>query len=386
MASVRGPGTATRKGIPWDVEWIDADGRKLSKRFYDETQARKWAGKVEYQVQRGENTDPRAGRKTFRQVAEDWEATKLAARADTLAKYKRQLELYAFPEFGSRRIASITAAQVGKFVQSLRTTESGKPRRAGGIERIMYPTRAVFGYALDEGLIPRDPTRKVPNPGTEALGQDDFEGTALTPAKVAALATECQSHDLGNLIVWFVALTGVRAGELDRLNIGHVNALHRYVMVPGTKSKRSKSRRVDYAADLSPRLHAYLKTHPRKGDATAPLFYGRKATSGEPDPFSRLGAGTFYKRVFKPAAVRLGIGHIRFHDLRHTAGSWWIESGYSLEEVADRLGHADINFTRRTYIHQLHTRASASADQHAVWLAAQLKAPSNVVPLRKAAG
>lgn len=386
MAFVKA-GTPTKKGIPWDVEWFDADGVKRSKRFYDEGQASKWAGKVEYQVQRGENTDPRAGRKTFRQVAEDWEATKSRARPDTLAKYKRQLELYAFPEFGSRRIASITAAQVGKFVQSLRTTENGRPRRAGGIERIMYPTRAVFGYALGEGLIPRDPTRKVPNPDTEALGQDDFEGTALTPAQVAALATECgELHDLGELIVWFDALTGVRAGELDRLNIEHVNTLHQYVMVPGTKSRRSKNRRVDYADDLAPRLHAYLKKHPRRGDPSAPLFYGRKPVSGEADPLARLGAGTFYKRVFKPAAALLGLGYVRFHDLRHTAGSWWIESGYSLEEVADRLGHADINFTRRTYIHQLHTRASVSADQHAVWLATQLKAPSNVVPLRKVAG
>lgn len=250
----------------------------------------------------------------------------------------------------------------------------------------MYPVRAVFAYALGEGLVPRDPTRKVPNPGAETLGQDDFEGTALTPAQVAALATECgKAHEFGELIVWFVALTGVRAGELGRLDLGHINTRQRFVLVPGTKSRRSRGRRVDYGTDLAPRLHPFIEAHPRADERAAPLFY-IAGSRRQGDAMNRLDHSSFYKHTFKPAAVRISLGHVRFHDLRHTAGSWWIESGYSLEEVADRLGHADINFTRRTYIHQLHTRASASADKHALWLSAQLSA-TNVVPLRsKAAG
>lgn len=386
MARVRGPGAETAKGIPWDVCWTDADGRERSKRFYDETRAIKEAGKIEDQIRRGANTDPRAGRQTFKAVAEDWLATKVKARPATRAKYRQQLVDYALPAFGSRRIASITAADAGRFVESLYTTERDTPRQAAGVTRIMYPVRAVFAYALDEGYITRDPTRKVPNPSAETLGQEDFEGTALTPAQVAALAAACGAkHHLGELIVWFVALTGVRAGELERLDLGHVNALHRYVTVPGTKSRRSKGRRVDYAADLSPKLHAFVEQHPSAGDASAPLFYG-KASRTRIDPGKRMDQNRFYKRIFKPAAVKLGLPDVRFHDLRHTAGSWWIESGYSLEEVADRLGHADINFTRRTYIHQLHTRASQSADKHAVWLESQLTAPTNVVQLHRAAG
>jgi integrase len=56
----------------------------------------------------------------------------------------------------------------------------------------------------------------------------------------------------------------------------------------------------------------------------------------------------------------------------------------SLETVSARLGHADINFTRRTYIHQLHTRVEDDARRLDDWLTEQLAATGNVVHLRAA--
>jgi Phage integrase, N-terminal SAM-like domain len=134
MAHVRGPGTPTKKGIPWDVCWEDETGRARSKRFYDQQKAIKEAGRIEDSLRRGENTDPRAGRLTFKAVAEDWLATPQQARPPTRAKYRKLLENHAFPTFGARRIAAITAADVGRFVESLYTITNGKPRRAAGVE------------------------------------------------------------------------------------------------------------------------------------------------------------------------------------------------------------------------------------------------------------
>jgi integrase len=385
MAHVRGPGALTKKGVPWDVCWTDENGRDRSKRFYDEKKAIKEAGRIEDQLRRGENTDPKAGRQTVQEIAEDWLATPQKARPATRAKYQRLLELHAFPALGPRRIGSITAADVGRFVESLYTTERGKPRAASGIERIMYPVRAAFAYALDEGYITRNPARKVHNPEAETLGQEDFEGVALTPGQVAAIAAECaRRHEHGAAVVWFVALTGVRAGELARLDLSHLNTLRGYLTVPGTKSRRSRDRRVDYGSALTERLKPYLAAHPRASEPGAPLFFARD-NNANADPHRRFDPGTFYKRVFKPAAKAVGIPRVRFHDLRHTAGSWWIEAGISLETVSARLGHADINFTRRTYIHQLHTRVEEDARKLDDWLTNQSGRPTNVVPLRRTA-
>lgn len=102
---IRRSGAPTKKGQPLDLVWTDSAGVERNKRMYDEPQALREAGKIEQQLARGENTDPRAGRQTFRAVAEDWLATKIKARPDTRAQYKRQLTMHAFPAFGSRRIA-----------------------------------------------------------------------------------------------------------------------------------------------------------------------------------------------------------------------------------------------------------------------------------------
>jgi integrase len=40
------------------------------------------------------------------------------------------------------------------------------------------------------------------------------------------------------------------------------------------------------------------------------------------------------------------------HELRHTAGSVAVDAGVPLTEVADQLGHADVNMLARTYRHR----------------------------------
>lgn len=383
MAHVRGPGEPTKKGVPWDVCWEDADGRKRQKRFYDETKATKEAGRIEDALRRGENTDPAAGRKTFKAIAEDWLATKQKARKDTRARYRTILEQHAYPVWESRRIASITAADFGRFLEGLYTKPDGKPRPASGIERIMYPVRAVFAYALDEGYVSRDPCRKVHNPTAETLDQEPFEGIALSESQVRRLAVECGvRHPLGELIVWFVARTGVRAGELNRLNISHLHPKQHYVIVPGTKSRHSKGRRADYSTTLDSLLAPYLASHPRAEEPDAPLFFGREPSgTKELNPQRCFDARTFYKYTFKPAAKAVALPQVRLHDLRHTAGSWWVAAGLPIEEVSEQLGHADINFTKRVYIHELQARRDRNRRLLDEYDAQQAALPNNVIPI-----
>jgi integrase len=78
------------------------------------------------------------------------------------------------------------------------------------------------------------------------------------------------------------------------------------------------------------------------------LDYG---TSDAPRYWDRL---TFYRRHFRPAVARVGLPHdsytgVRFHDLRHTAGSQWVEDGHEMFYVSRWLGHASLAFTDRVY-------------------------------------
>lgn len=50
------------------------------------------------------------------------------------------------------------------------------------------------------------------------------------------------------------------------------------------------------------------------------------------------------------ALRRAGISDFRFHDLRHTAASYYIQNNTSLRELADILGHKTMQMTQR-YAH-----------------------------------
>ncbi|HET8971861.1 MAG TPA: tyrosine-type recombinase/integrase [Pseudolabrys sp.] len=48
-------------------------------------------------------------------------------------------------------------------------------------------------------------------------------------------------------------------------------------------------------------------------------------------------------------AKRAGVGHVSPHMLRHSAAVHMAEAGISMEEIAQFLGHDDVNTTRRVY-------------------------------------
>jgi integrase len=63
-----------------------------------------------------------------------------------------------------------------------------------------------------------------------------------------------------------------------------------------------------------------------------------------------LKRSTFRRVFWLPAIERAGIPGLRVHDMRHSAISWWANSGIPLADVRDRAGHSNISVTSR-YIH-----------------------------------
>ncbi|HIX89275.1 MAG TPA: tyrosine-type recombinase/integrase [Candidatus Agathobaculum pullicola] len=56
-------------------------------------------------------------------------------------------------------------------------------------------------------------------------------------------------------------------------------------------------------------------------------------------------------RNFPLPLDRIGLRHIRFHNLRHSCATLLIEEGASLKEVQDWLGHKNFTLTTDTYAH-----------------------------------
>lgn len=71
---------------------------------------------------------------------------------------------------------------------------------------------------------------------------------------------------------------------------------------------------------------------------------------------------TNFKRRWADAKAAAGIENLRFHDLRHTFGSWARQAGADLADIRDDMGHSSIGMTLR-YAHVKPDAAFTAADR-----------------------
>jgi integrase len=89
----------------------------------------------------------------------------------------------------------------------------------------------------------------------------------------------------------------------------------------------------------------------------APLFPGRHSsrggtTSGGVDQFDwakPIVVDNVYHNYFQPATKALGLGSVRFHDLRHPFATLALSAGEHYMQVSKWLGHSSYVLTLSTY-------------------------------------
>jgi integrase len=98
-------------------------------------------------------------------------------------------------------------------------------------------------------------------------------------------------------------------------------------------------------------------TTPHKGRAIVPMNRTVKAAlleakAGTLSGFVIEWAGkkvAAVKRGLRASAKRAGVGPVSPHMLRHSAAVHMAEAGIPMEEIAQFLGHSDVNVTRKVY-------------------------------------
>ena len=135
----------------------------------------------------------------------------------------------------------------------------------------------------------------------------------LTPDQVETLASHC-THPGVATAIRLAARTGLREAELLRAD----TIFDDCIVV--TKTKNDRPRLVPVPIDM---------------------------------PGLALPIGITYatlRTFFEAARKAAGMPDVRFHDLRHTAASWWAQAGANLGHIRDLLGHANLAVTSR-YTH-----------------------------------
>jgi integrase/recombinase XerD len=139
---------------------------------------------------------------------------------------------------------------------------------------------------------------------------------------------------------------GLRAGEVVRLKVKHIDTAQKIIRVEQGKGR--KDRQVMLSRDTLNLLRQWWKVRPARGDAGTPveerfLFPGRKA--GEPMSTRQL------NRLFHKAAEAAGIKKgVTLHGLRHSFATHLLERGTHLRTLQALLGHSKPETTAR-YAH-----------------------------------
>ena len=197
------------------------------------------------------------------------------------------------------------------------------------------------------------------------------EMTTLSEDQVTAFlqaAAGSQYRELFTVAVY----TGMRRSELlglrwkdvdlDLAQLSVTKTLHRtadkgFVF---TEPKTAKSRRT---IALSPSICILLRKL-REYQIAEKLLLGLKFKDDDlvfskPDGahYDPSGVTHAFKRIVK----RLGLPHVRLHDLRHTHASLMLKQGIHPKIVSERLGHSNIGITLDTYSHVMPGLQEAAA-------------------------
>lgn len=214
--------------------------------------------------------------------------------------------------------------------------------------------------AVDEGLIPRDPTRKVVIKGAPPKKKKPkFLNKYELHKLMDSLELSCTSGVSWEWLIALIAKTGLRFSEALAITPGDFDFAHQTLSVSKTWDYKNgggfsptKNKSSVRKVELDWRTVAQFSelTHDLPKDK--PIFVKE----------GQLVYNSTINDILARYCTKAGISSITIHGLRHTHASLLLYEGVSIASVARRLGHSSINTTQRVYIHVIQELENADVD------------------------
>ena len=194
------------------------------------------------------------------------------------------------------------------------------------IDNIRRILSSFFAWLEDEDYIVKSPVRRIHKVKTCKTVKETYSDEAL---ELMRDHSEC-ARDLA--IIDMLASTGIRVGELVKLNRNDVDFENRECIVLG---KGNKQRRVYFDARTKIHLQNYLKSRTDDNDA---LFVSLQK------PFNRLLISGVEIRL-RELGKKLELNKVHPHKFRRTLATMAIDKGMPIEQVQQLLGHQSVDTT-----------------------------------------
>ncbi len=185
---------------------------------------------------------------------------------------------------------------------------------------------SFFSWLEDEDYIVKSPVRRIHKVKTTKTVKETYSDESLE-----LMRDHCDNiRDLA--MIDLLASTGMRVGELVKLNRDDIDFDNRECIVFG---KGSKERKVYFDARTKIHLQKYLK---ERNDECEALFVSLLK------PYARLQISGVEIRLRK-IGCELNIPKVHPHKFRRTLATMAIDKGMPIEQVQSLLGHQSIDTT-----------------------------------------
>lgn len=194
------------------------------------------------------------------------------------------------------------------------------------IDNIRRIFSSFFSWLEDEDYIVKSPVRRIHKVRSEVTVKETISDEQLEIFRDVCRET----RDLA--IIDFLASTGVRVGELVKINRADIDFNERQCVVLG---KGNKERTVYFNARTKIHLQNYLAT---RSDSEPALFASLAS------PHRRLTISGVESRL-RQLGKQAQVCHIHPHKFRRTLATMAIDKGMPIEQVQRLLGHVKIDTT-----------------------------------------
>lgn len=300
---------------------------------------------------------PKGGGITVGQWLRRWleEEKRGSVKPSSYQTYLNLLNKHLLPRVGQWALAAVAPDTVRQLITALEASGLS----AGTIRSVFRLFSAAMRCAHEEGLIAKNPCRKISVRREEAAEQ-----RVLTRKEQRLFRESADTSDLPALLSLY---TGMRLGEICALKCSDIDCEKRTITVRRTVQRIAaptaeagsrtmlmigtpKSTRSQRVIPLPELLLTPLQRQMAQVSHSAYLF-GTAACAAEPRTIQRR---------FQRSAERLGLEGVHFHTLRHSFATRLLELGVDVKTVSVLLGHSSAKTTLDCYAHSLLDRQRAA--------------------------
>ena len=288
----------------------------------------------------------------------------------TYRAYRIWIDNHINPEIGHIKLKDLTTRRVQKLLND-KLEDRGVEGKGGlavnSVKHIYGTINAGLEQAVKEGLVNKNVAAAAEPPKK----QEEEKLHTWTKEEVKLFLNAAKDHRY--YLVFYIALnTGMRKGEILGLKWEDIDFKAKRISVnrqvyrtdEGLTLKRVKTKAGERVIPINDVMIQKLQKQKEQQETIAEMLnkeynkYNLVNINSAGNPISPRNAYRLFKRLTK----EIDVEQIRFHDLRHTFSTLFLQNGGNIKTLQQILGHASISTTMDTYSHVTDEMLNSATD------------------------